>query len=283
MLAFDRVVLALAPGLGFAAVWSFIAAVLRLAAVRALDMVPAGLAAVRDLTDRVAVRERAVVLADRAVVLPDLAAVRDLAAVVVGLPAVRFAAVLGLATRLADEVVLDPAIDPAADILAPDIDLAAIVSDLAAVVMALVAVFIACMAVDIVLADDVAFVAAAVILVAADVTFVAADETVRAATAVDGEFVDAALRVVDLAGRDVLLEFLFGRLAARLGALLAVDLVRALAGLRRAAVRVVVRAGTDLPPSRSITQVLFHTHRGFTHPLGVLPAEQWPQADENSR
>jgi hypothetical protein len=128
------------------------------------------------------------------------------------------------------------------------------------------------MAVDIVLADDVALVAAAVILVAADVTLVAADDTVRAAVAGDVELLGVALRV-DLVERDVVLAFLFGRLAARFGALPLVGLVRRLAELRRAAVRVVVRAGTDLPPSRSITGVLFHAYRGSTHPLGVVSAE----------
>jgi hypothetical protein len=144
---------------------------------------------------------------------------------------------------------------------------AAAVSDLAAVVMALVAVFIACMAVDIVRAEDVALVAAAVILLAAEVTFVAADETVRAADAVDGalaepvERVDLALLLLLL----VLLALRCGRLAARAGVLLLVDLVRALAEVRRAVVLVVVRAGTDLPPSRSITEVLFHQPHRFTH------------------
>jgi hypothetical protein len=124
----------------------------------------------------------------------------------------------------------------AADGLAADIALAAAVSDFVAADIALVALFIACMAVDIVRADDVAFVAAAVILVAALVTFEAADETVRAAFAVDGAFLDAVVRVVPeaLARLDVLLDGLVAVL---------------LAVVRRAAVRVVVRAGTDLPPS----------------------------------
>jgi len=160
---------------------------------------------------------------------------------------------------------------------ATDAVLTAADSDLAAVVMALVAVFIACRAVDIVLADDVALVAAAVILVAAEVTLVAAVETVRAAEVFDGELVEA-FRVV-LTAVDRVLALVFGRRAARLGVLPLVDLARAgLAGLRRAAVRAVVRAGTDLPPSRSITEVLFHGQRRFTHPVTVLPGEQWPQA-----
>jgi hypothetical protein len=125
----------------------------------------------------------------------------------------------------------------AADGLAADIALAAAVSDFVAADIALVALFIACMAVDIVLADDVAFVAAAVILVAALVTFEAADETVRAAFAVDGAFLDAVVRVVPEA-------------LARLDVLLLDGLVPVLlAVVRRATVRVVVRAGTDLPPS----------------------------------
>jgi hypothetical protein len=149
-------------------------------------------------------------------------------------------------------------------IFADDIVLAASVSDFAAVVMALVAVFIACMAVDIVLADDVALVAAAVILVAADVTLVAADETVRAAAAADGAVRLPVVRV-DLLAVDLVLVCVLGRLAVRLVALPLVDRARSLAGERRAAVRALVRTGTDLPPSRSITGVLFHPHRRFTH------------------
>ena len=262
VLAFDRADLALVVGLGLA-VCAFTAEVLRLGAVRDLVAVPADLVAVRDfaavVAGRPAVRDLPTELADLTEPA-DLTPVRDLAAVVADRAAVRpLAADFGLATRRADEAALAAGIA-----LTDDMDLAAIVSDFAAVVMALVAVFIACMAVDIVLAEDVALVAAAVILVAADVTLVAADDTVRAAVAVDGEFLGAASRV-DLVARDLVLAFLFGRLAARLGALPLVGLVRALAELRRAAVRVVVRAGTDLPPSRSITGVLFHTHRGFTH------------------
>jgi hypothetical protein len=260
--AFDRADLALVVGLGLA-VCAFTAEVLRLGAVRDLVAGPADLVAVRDfaavVAGRPAVRDLLTELADRTEPA-DLTPVRDLAAVVADRAAVRpLAADFGLATRRADEAALAAGIA-----LTDDMDLAATVSDFAAVVMALVAVFIACMAVDIVLAEDVALVAAAVILVAADVTLVAADDTVRAAVAVDGEFLGAAPRV-DLVARDFVLAFLFGRLAARLGALPLVGLVRALAELRRAAVRVVVRAGTDLPPSRSITGVLFHTHRGFTH------------------
>jgi hypothetical protein len=130
------------------------------------------------------------------------------------------------------------------------------------------------MAVAIVLADDVAFVAAAVIFVAAVVTLVAADETVRTADAPVGVFAEA-LRVVVTAVVRVL-ALVCGRRAARLDVLPLVDLV--LAGLRRAAVRVVVRAGTDLPPSRSITEVLFHEWRRLTHPLAVIAREQWSQA-----
>jgi hypothetical protein len=132
-------------------------------------------------------------------------------------------------------------------IFADDIVLAASVSDFAALVMALVAVFIACMAVDIVLADDVALVAAAVILVAADVTLVAADETVRAAAAADGTLRLAVVRV-DLLAVVLVLAGVLGRLAVRLVALPLVDRARSLAGVRRAAVRALVSAGTDLPP-----------------------------------
>jgi hypothetical protein len=196
---------------------------------------------------------------DRAV--PDLAgavfaAVRDVDAV------------LGLAVVL---VLADVLVDAAGAVLT------AAVSDLAAVVMALVALFIACMAVAIVLADDVALVAAAVIFVAAVVTLVAADETVRTADAGVAVFAEA-LRVVETAVARVL-ALVCGRRAARLDVLPLVDLVRApLAGVRRAAVRVVVRAGTDLPPSRSITQVLFHERRRLTHPVAVIAREQWSQA-----
>lgn len=179
--------------------------------------------------------------------------------------------------------------------LADDIALAASVSDLLAVVMALVAAFIAAMAVDIVLADDVALVAAAVILVAAAVTLVAADETVRAAVAgvcvvLDADDLraelpdalrdvppDAALRAVLAAVERVCVA---GRLAERRDVLLLVDLVPApLERVLRAAVRVVVRAGTDLPPVLINYGVLFHASQRFTHPMGVSPAEQWPQAD----
>jgi hypothetical protein len=218
-------------------------------------------------------------LADLAVpdlAVPDLAlaelAVPDLADAVFDPDAVRDVdAVLGLA------VVLDLAEVLVDDAGVADAVLTAAVSDLAAVVMALVAVFIACMAVAIVLADDVAFVAAAVIFVAAVVTLVAADETVRTADAPVGVFAEA-LRVVVTAVVRVL-ALVCGRRAARLDVLPLVDLVRAaLAGLRRPAVRVVVRAGTDLPPSRSITEVLFHEWRRLTHPLAVIAREQWSQA-----
>jgi hypothetical protein len=152
-------------------------------------------------------------------------------------------AVLVVLDLAAPEVVLAAAAGVAAAGLATDMAFAASVSDFVAAVMALVAAFIACIAVDIVLADDVAFVAAAVIFVAAAPTLVAADETVRAAVAVDGAFLDAVVRPVTVAVARA-------RVAGRLDSLLLADLVRVLlAGLRRAAVRVVVRAGTDLPPS----------------------------------
>ena len=184
------------------------------------------------------------VFAEVAAVIPDLAA--DLAGVVFVL-----AAVFGLA------VVLDLAGIFGA---ASDTSLTAAVSDLVAAVMALLALFIACMAVDIVFADDVAL--------------VAADETVRAAAGALAE----ALRVV-LAVVVRMLAFVIGRAAARLETLLLVDPLRAaLAGLRRAGVRGVVLAGTDLPPSRSITVVLFHERHRFTHPVTVVAGEQWPQA-----
>jgi hypothetical protein len=204
--------------------------------------------------------------------VPDLA-VPDLADAVFDPAAVRDVdAVLGLAVVLDLAEVLGDVAGVAADAV-----LTAAVSDLAAVVMALVAVFIACMAVAIVLADDVAFVAAAVIFVAAVVTLVAADETVRTADAPVGVFAEA-LRVVVTAVVRVL-ALVCGRRAARLDVLPLVDLVRAaLAGLRRPAVRVVVRAGTDLPPSRSITEVLFHEWRRLTHAMAVIAREQWSQA-----
>jgi len=209
-----------------------------------------GRAEVAGLATRV---DRAV-LADRADAV-DLAAVpaglavrRTLAAVVRAL-AVVVRAFLAVPAGLAEDrdlLALD--FGAAAGIaLAVDIVLAAAVSDFAAVVMAFVAVFIACMAVDIVLAEDVALVAAAVILLAADVTLVAADETVLAATCADGVLLLAVVRLA-LVVVVLVVALFFGRLAVRLGALPLVDRVRALAGLRRAAVRAVVRAGTDLPP-----------------------------------
>jgi hypothetical protein len=70
-----------------------------------------------------------------------------------------------------------------------------------------------------------------------------------------------------------------GRLAERRDVLLLVDLVPVLlARLLRAGVRVVVRAGTGLPPVLINYDVLFHASQRFTHPMGVSPAEQWPQA-----
>jgi hypothetical protein len=227
---------------------------LRLAAVPDLDAVlPAGLGAVLDLAAVLPAGRDAVLDRDE----PPLA----------GRDAVLDRDELPLAGR---DAVLDRDAPPLAGRdtagRTDDMVLAAAVSDLAAVVIALVAVFIACMAVDIVLAEDVALVAAAVIFEAAEVTFVAADETVRAAAAVDGAFADDTARVdLDLVVLVlVVLAVPLGRLAARAGVLLLVDLVRALAELRRAVVRVVVRAGTDLPPSRSITEVLFHEQRRFT-------------------
>ena len=212
--------------------------------VAVLDFAAAvfGRAAVAGLATRV---ERAV--------LADPADAVDLAADFAGLavrralaPVVRALAVPAGLAEDRDLLALD--FGAAAGIaLAVDIVLAAVVSDFAAVVMAFVAVFIACMAVDIVLAEDVALVAAAVILLAADVTLVAADETVRAATCVDGVLLLAVVRLA-LVVVVLVVALFFGRLAVRLGALPLVDRVRALAGVRRAAVRAVVRAGTDLPP-----------------------------------
>ena len=254
------------------AVRAFTVPLVRLAADR-LAALP-GLAAAEDLA--AVLDARAAVLDARAAVLDVRAAGREaLAAVPDGRAADRDLVVVP------DDLVADrdlvaglEAVDALGAVLAWDIVFAAAVSDLAAVVMAFVAVFIACMAVDIVLADDVALVAAAVILVAAEVTFVAADETVLAATAVDGELAEPVERVerVDLAPPLLLLVVLAlrcGRLAARVGVLLLVDLVRALAEVRRAVVRVVVRAGTDLPPSRSITEVLFHEQHRFTHSIAA--------------
>ena len=265
------------------AVRAFTVPLVRLAADR-LAALLAGLAAAEDLA--AVLDARAAVLDARAAVLDARAAGREaLAAVPEGRAADRDRAVVPddlVADRdlvaVPDDLVADrdleaglEAVDALGAVLACDMVFAAAVSDLAAVVMALVAVFIACMAVDIVLAEDVALVAAAVILVAAEVTFVAADETVLAATAVDGELAEPVERV-DLAPPLLLLVVLAlrcGRLAARVGVLLLVDLVRALAEVRRAVVRVVVRAGTDLPPSRSITEVLFHEQHRFTHPIAA--------------
>jgi len=219
--------------------------------VAVLDFAAAvlGRAAVAGLATRV---ERAV-LADRADAV-DLAAdfaglaVRRALAPVVRALAVVVRALAVPAGLAEDRDLLALDFGAAAGIaLAVDIVLAAAVSDFAAVVMAFVAVFIACMAVDIVLAEDVALVAAAVILLAADVTLVAADETVLAATCADGVLLLAVVRLA-LVVVVLVVALFFGRLAVRLGALPLVDRVRALAGVRRAAVRAVVRAGTDLPP-----------------------------------
>jgi hypothetical protein len=211
------------------------------------------------LRDRDAVEDLAVV--------PEPAVLADLAA-----PLLAFDVVPAALPVLRDRAAALRGAD-SADIFTDDIVLAAMVSDFAAFVMALVAVFIACMAVDIVLADDVALVAAAVILVAADVTLVAADDTVRAAAAADGALPLAAVRV-DLLAVVLVLACVLGRLAVRLVALPLADRVRSLAGVRRTAVRALVRAGTDLPPSRSITGVLFHPHQRFTH--------GWPGQLENN-
>jgi len=218
--------------------------------------------------DRAAVLDvRAAVPDVRAAVPDGRAADRDREAVPDDLVADRDREALDDLAAERDRAAGRAAADALGAVLACDMVFAAAVSDLAAVVMALVAVFIACMAVDIVLAEDVALVAAAVILLAAEVTFVAADETVRAALAVDGALAEPVERVdlVLLLLLLVLLALRCGRLAARAGVLLRVDLVRAPAEVRRAVVLVVVRAGTDLPPSRSITEVLFHQQRRFTH------------------
>jgi hypothetical protein len=217
-----------------------------LAVVR--DVAVLGLAAVfgRAAVAGLATRVERAVLADRADAV-DLAA--DFAGLAVRRALARVVRALAVPAGLAEDrdlLALD--FGAAAGIaLAVDIVLAAAVSDFAAVVMAFVAVFIACMAVDIVLAEDVALVAAAVILLAADVTLVAADETVRAATCADGVLLLAVVRLA-LVVVVLVVALFFGRLAVRLGALPLVDRVRALAGVRRAAVRAVVRAGTDLPP-----------------------------------
>jgi hypothetical protein len=189
--------------------------------------------------------------------------------------------VLAVRDRAVPEADLDDAADlvPVAGAgaagLAVDIALAAAVSDFVAAVIALVAVFIACKAVDIVLAEVVAFVAAAVILVAAFVTLVAADETVRAALAADGAVLDAVDRVV-----------LPAVALLRLDVLLADLVLVLLAVLRRAGVRVVVRAGTDLPPSRSIT-VSYSTAGIDLHtrwaPMGAASQSNGPKQTENSR
>src|ERR1017187_10487199 len=208
----------------------------------------------------------------RLAVVPDLAAVAALPATAFGLAVVfGFTVVPALAALLALPVVLAFAVLAFAILafavlafavlafadagfgfaagLATDIVFAAAVRALAAVVIAFVAVFIACMAMDIVLADEVAFVAAAVILVAAEVTLVAAEDTVRAAAIAVGAALLAAERVVFAA---VVLQpvLAFGRAAAPFAAGALVDLPRAvLAVPRRAAARVIVFAGTELPPS----------------------------------
>jgi hypothetical protein len=93
------------------------------------------------------------------------------------------------------------------------------------------------------LADEVALVAAEVTLVAAEVSCTAADETVFAADA------DAGARLIVAFTFVGVLAFFFELLTLRLAALRVIDLVRPrLAVLRRAAVRVAVCTGTDLPP-----------------------------------
>jgi hypothetical protein len=239
-LAFDRVALAVGLGLGLAVVACALT-VERLAAVLDLAAAVFGRVAVAGLATRADPAVLAVLAAgDLAAELAGLAVRLALAAVVLAL-----AVPAGLAEER--DLVAADFVAAAGVTLAVDIVLAAAVSDFAAVVMAFVAVFIACMAVDIVLAEVVALVAAAVILVAADVTLVAADETVRAATAGDGPVLLAVVRLA-LVTLVLVVALFFGRLAVRLGALPLVDRVRALAEVRRAAVRAVVRAGTDLPP-----------------------------------
>jgi hypothetical protein len=245
-LAFDRVALAVGLGLGLAVVACALT-VERLAAV--LDLAAAVFGrrvAVAGLATRADPAVLAVLAADDlAAELAGLAVRLVLAAVVLAAVVLALAVPAGLAEER--DLVATDFVATAGVALAVDIVLAAAVSDFAAVVMAFVAVFIACMAVDIVLAEVVALVAAAVILVAADVTLVAADETVRAATAGDGPVLLAVVRLA-LVTLVLVVALFFGRLAVRLGALPLVDRVRALAEVRRAAVRAVVRAGTDLPP-----------------------------------
>ena len=297
--------LGLAWTLGLAAACGFTAAMAGRAADFAAAAFGRGVAAGRAERADPALAAARTVVPDLAAAVPDLAvpdlavpglavpdlAVLDLAAAVFGRAAVRdFAAVFGRAAvrDFAAVFGLAAVFGAVAAGLAADMVLAADVSDLAAVVMAFVALFIACMAADIVLAEDVAFVAAAVIFVAAEVTLVAADETVLTAAAVVGAA--AVLRVVLTAVARApratratwAPAFVFGRRAARLDVLPLVDLVRlALTGLRRAAVRIVVRAGTDLPPVLINYASPIPRAAPIYTPVAVLPAEQWSQADRN--
>jgi hypothetical protein len=272
-------VFGLPPALGLAAVGGFIAEIVGLAAadfrvgvatgfgVPVESGVAADLAVAPDLAAAVSGLPAVPDLAVPDLAVPDLA-VPDLAGAAFG-PAAAPSRDAGFALAVADLAAVFGA--------ATDIDLTAAVSDLVAVVMALVALFIACMAVDIVFAEDVALVAAAVILVAAEVALVAADETFRTMDAAAGTFAEAWRVVLTAVAR--ILAFVTGLRAARLDVLPLADLVpAALAGLRRAAVRVVVRAGTDLPPSRSITEVLFHGRRRFTPGRPLSPENNDPQA-----
>lgn len=126
-----------------------------------------------------------------------------------------------------------------------DAVVAAAVRAFAALVMALVALFIACMAVDMVLADAVALVAAEVILADAVVTLAAADETVLV-DALAG--VDLTVRRAPLLAVMVLRVLPIERPAALPDMLVRIARsFTACAGLRRAAVWVLLCVGIDLP------------------------------------
>ena len=147
--------------------------------------------------------------------------------------------------------------------IAADMTLAASDSDFTAVSIALVALVMARSALVIVFAESVAWVAAVFSFAAAFVTLVAADETSRGVTvpaALAGVRVVrfAAEPVVRLAVADVV------RVAVVRLAVVAAFVPLALARWR-AGFAAAVSVGTELPLSRSVTEVSFHVAEWFTH------------------
>ena len=159
---------------------------------------------------------------------------------------------------------------PLAAGIAADMALAASDSDFTAVSIALVALLMARSALVIVFAESVAWVAAVFSFAAAFVTLVAADETSRGVTvpaALAGVRVVrfAAEPVVRLAVADVV-RVAVVRLAVVVAALVPLALARWRAGFAAA-----VSVGTELPLSRSVTEVSFHVAECFTPGSDVPP------------